>query len=124
MEEPTGGEFHSFEEKLRRVIEWAPEGSGPHNFLRIITDKLEDSIANFLVEKGYTIVHFNDLNKEGERDKLERLLINAQSYMYRQLPEKIAMIVTKQAKQQVVEEQTTQDEWRLHSQYMISMGDT
>jgi hypothetical protein len=113
----------NFEDRIRTVIDWSEEGPGQHNFLRIVTDELSQELKKFLEEKGYEIVHFDDLDKDGEKDKLQRILIEAQSYMNHKTKNKVAIIVSKKARSQVGADQNTQAEWRLHSQYLTSIED-
>jgi hypothetical protein len=111
------------EDRIKTVIDWSEEGPGQHNFLRIVTDDISPELKKLLAEKGYEIVHFDDLDKDGEKDKLQRILIEAQSYMNHRTKNKIAIIVSKKARDQVDTDQNTQTEWRMHSQYLTSFED-
>lgn len=114
---------NNFEERVRTVIDWSEEGPGQHNFLRIVTDELSAELKKLLEEKGYEIVYFDDLDKEGEKENLQRVLIEAQSYMNHRTKNKIAIIVSRKARNQVNADQNTQTEWRMHSQYLTSVED-
>jgi hypothetical protein len=92
------------EETLRNVIEWAPEGPGQHNFLRIVADHLSSEMMSLLTEHGYTIVHFDELSTPADRAPLEELLIDAQSYMNQINPQKIAVIVSKKGREQAMQD--------------------
>jgi hypothetical protein len=114
---------HSIEEKLRTIVGWSDEGPGQHNFLRIVADSVSRELEGFLKNNKYQVVYFDDLDKAGEKEKLQTLLNNAQGFMDYKTKDKIVVVVSKKARTQVDADQKTQAEWRSHSQHLISFGE-
>lgn len=106
------------EDALRNVVEWSEDGQGQHNFLRIIADEVPPAVHDMLREHGYALVSFDDLEAPETRARLEELLVEAQSYMNKIKPGKIAVIVSRKGRSQVMQDEGLQGNWALNSQYM------
>lgn len=113
------------EEEVRKIFEWSSEdGLGEHNFFRIVTDNFSESLKQLFLEKGYQIFYFNDVDVAIEKERLQGLLVSAQSIRDRKSAnDKVVLVVSKKARKQVGLDRKTQSEWRLHSQYIVSLGD-
>ena len=114
----TEGERLPGEEELRNIVEWTEEGPGQGNFLRIIADSLSSEIIDLLRLHGYSIVQFDDLSTPAQRANFEGLLVESQSYMNRLKAGKIAVIISKQGKDQVMQDGSLRGNWSLNTQYM------
>lgn len=109
------------ESRIRAIVEWSEDGPGQHNFLRIVANQLSEELRGLLAGRGYEIRDFKDSHDPVRREELERLLVEAQTYMNHKVAEKIAVIVSREAVDEYRKSQSFADNWRLNSQYLESV---
>jgi hypothetical protein len=106
------------EEKIQTVVDWAEEGPGQHNFLRILSDTISSELEALLGKHGYTVIKFTHPDNPSEQKELEELLVNAQSCMNHTENKKIAVHVTPAAYEEWKKDDVFRGNWSLNSQYM------
>jgi hypothetical protein len=111
-------EHNILDEKIKTILDWAEEGPGQHNFLRIVSDNLSSELEALLIGLGYTVLKFTHPDNPSEKKELEELLVNAQTYMNHAENKKIAVLVTPTAYEEWKKEDVFRGNWSLNSQYL------
>ena len=106
------------EEKIRNILEWSQDGPGQHNFLRILADSISPEIEDLLRSHGYQVVKFVHAENQEDRAELERLIVNAQSFMNYTEGKKIAVVVSEAVYNEIRKDLNSKASWALNAQYM------
>lgn len=114
---PGTSENISGMETLQNILDWAKEGPGQHNFLRIMAESIDPQVEALLAHHGYRIERFFDPSQASDLERLERLHIDAQLYM-NFLERKVAVFVSSKVRKKIAENPVSQGNWALNSQYM------